>query len=191
MQRVQPLRLQASPEFKGIKTAVPLKLAMVLRFKPALNSKGLRQMPPYGRQPIPLQASPEFKGIKTCSAHCNQNSRVGFKPALNSKGLRLARGPMLRSIGFKPALNSKGLRLDFCVFINQIHGFKPALNSKGLRPISLGLVVDGCFKPALNSKGLRHGTQPQDRRHHWPDRFDCLPDQHPGAERGRGSRPRG
>ena len=161
--------LQASPEFKGIKTPC------------GLHSYALSW----------LQASPEFKGIKTCSAHCNQNSRVGFKPALNSKGLRLARGPMLRSIGFKPALNSKGLRLDFCVFINQIHGFKPALNSKGLRPISLGLVVDGCFKPALNSKGLRHGTQPQDRRHHWPDRFDCLPDQHPGAERGRGSRPRG
>ena len=117
------------------------------RFKPALNSKGLRPLDGgVTVVGIRLQASPEFKGIKTCSAHCNQNSRVGFKPALNSKGLRLARGPMLRSIG---------------------------------------------FKPALNSKGLRHGTQPQDRRHHWPDRFDCLPDQHPGAERGRGSRPRG
>ena len=27
-------------------------------------------------------------------------------------------------------------------------------------------------------------------RHHWRDRRHCLPDQHPGAERGRRSRPR-
>ncbi len=32
--------------------------------------------------------------------------------------------------------------------------------------------------------------QPQDQRHHWRDRLHCLPDQHPGAERRRGSRPR-
>ena len=31
----------------------------------------------------------------------------------------------------------------------------------------------------------------QDCRHHRRDRFDCLPDQHSGAQRGRGSRPRG
>ncbi len=31
----------------------------------------------------------------------------------------------------------------------------------------------------------------QDRRHHWRDRRHRLPDQHPGAERRRGSRPRG
>ena len=81
--------LQASPEFKGIKTAASGVFAMVKSFKPALNSKGLRpcacSLPKHRRW---LQASPEFKGIKTsivCSFWISVDS---FKPALNSKGLR-------------------------------------------------------------------------------------------------------
>ncbi len=34
---------------------------------------------------------------------------------------------------------------------------------------------------------LRSRPPAQDRGHHRPDRFDCLPDRYPGAERGRGS----
>ena len=106
--------LQASPEFKGIKTAASGVFAMVKSFKPALNSKGLRpcacSLPKHRRW---LQASPEFKGIKTvegskgfCSTsmlqaspefkgiktyfHRNESPQNGFKPALNSKGLRLS-----------------------------------------------------------------------------------------------------
>ena len=106
-----------------------------LRFKPALNSKGLRPdlmvsfttMPSLQASPefkgiktphrsvepmrhVPLQASPEFKGIKTLE-QLKQAGMHGFKPALNSKGLR--HGAINRfacSISFKPALNSKGLR---------------------------------------------------------------------------------
>ena len=59
-------QLQASPEFKGIKT----------------NSVGSTNFD------ATLQASPEFKGIKTgaCTRSTMHDRR--FKPALNSKGLR-------------------------------------------------------------------------------------------------------
>ena len=58
--------LQASPEFKGIKT------------HRAVDKVGFL-----------LQASPEFKGIKTQTRRGNILEK-GFKPALNSKGLRLS-----------------------------------------------------------------------------------------------------
>ena len=82
-------RLQASPEFKGIKTDAGPHLAEPLgRFKPALNSKGLRQVNAGGDGLFAaLQASPEFKGIKT-SSQDRPHFPFGFKPALNSKGLR-------------------------------------------------------------------------------------------------------
>ena len=58
--------LQASPEFKGIKTVFGVLLVNLCRFKPALNSKGLRRAhAAQFLQTPPLQASPEFKGIKT------------------------------------------------------------------------------------------------------------------------------
>ena len=57
--------LQASPEFKGIKTEGAVGSGKARGFKPALNSKGLRQMASVPAVPTPLQASPEFKGIKT------------------------------------------------------------------------------------------------------------------------------
>ena len=59
--------LQASPEFKGIKTkTLRLPVALQSRFKPALNSKGLRPMRcSLYLHDFSLQASPEFKGIKT------------------------------------------------------------------------------------------------------------------------------
>ena len=59
------LRLQASPEFKGIKTRVVYVLCNNYSFKPALNSKGLRLVSATKKNAIELQASPEFKGIKT------------------------------------------------------------------------------------------------------------------------------
>ena len=104
-------KLQASPEFKGIKTRPAARRAVSPRFKPALNSKGLRRA---RRAPKPdtatLQASPEFKGIKTPCA-CPQCRVPCFKPALNSKGLRPNRNASTWNIfRFKPALNSKGLR---------------------------------------------------------------------------------
>ncbi len=59
--------LQASPEFKGIKTPVLERvLALDVGFKPALNSKGLRlRLSNDAIEETKLQASPEFKGIKT------------------------------------------------------------------------------------------------------------------------------
>ena len=58
--------LQASPEFKGIKTGRPSVDSYTRPgFKPALNSKGLRR-----------------SVDEAVGAGC------GFKPALNSKGLR-------------------------------------------------------------------------------------------------------
>ncbi len=59
--------LQASPDFKGIKTRMAAAVwPALMRFKPALISKGLRQL-----------NGGDFEG-KPC-----------FKPALISKGLRL------------------------------------------------------------------------------------------------------
>ncbi len=58
--------LQASPEFKGIKTLVDGRGDAAMGSKPALNSKGLRLFSQLkGDDHFVLQASPEFKGIKT------------------------------------------------------------------------------------------------------------------------------
>ena len=62
-----------------------------LSFKPALNSKGLRQLTHGhigGAVALRLQASPEFKGIKTVEREITFEAALRFKPALNSKGLR-------------------------------------------------------------------------------------------------------
>jgi len=59
------LELQASPEFKGIKTLTVSHASTLTRFKPALNSKGLRPSSLMVFIASSLQASPEFKGIKT------------------------------------------------------------------------------------------------------------------------------
>ena len=59
--------LQASPEFKGIKTYTRATPRHKFSFKPALNSKGLRLDFSELSERLMLQASPEFKGIKTVS----------------------------------------------------------------------------------------------------------------------------
>ena len=109
---MRALELQASPEFKGIKTWTLSWARARMRFKPALNSKGLRlcrsstvvrhlqlQASPefkgiktlfvaYAPISVTLQASPEFKGIKTRASSPTRDRTGRFKPALNSKGLR-------------------------------------------------------------------------------------------------------
>ena len=75
--------LQASPEFKGIKTRFQTtNWSIIVSFKPALNSKGLRQS---NQRPLDghrlLQASPEFKGIKTaCSSASIRGSKASSQP---------------------------------------------------------------------------------------------------------------
>ena len=106
------IRLQASPEFKGIKTYDLEALDHIDSSKPAMNSKGLRQAASRSLAiEDELQASPEFKGIKTDRACSYTRGFLRSKPALNSKGLR---PPALRQFisqsRSKPALNSKGLR---------------------------------------------------------------------------------
>ena len=107
----QAFSLQASPEFKGIKTVLRGLSRRCSGSKPALNSKGLRRTAHrcvdqlHGSKPalnskglrrigevspsicLVLQASPEFKGIKTKSNLINSSAGCS-KPALNSKGLR-------------------------------------------------------------------------------------------------------
>ena len=126
------IRLQASPDFKGIKTWRPWRACWQRCFKPALISKGLRPAGKLIVDAISLQASPDFKGIKTCS----HNS-------------------ILNSLCFKPALISKGLRLSIGEKCDDLDRFKPALISKGLRPDQFCTTPFQCFKPALISKGLR------------------------------------
>ena len=80
--------LQASPEFKGIKTRQTHKCRHPRWLQASPEFKGIKTMR-VGRccKTGLLQASPEFKGIKTgCGVVCVAHMR--FKPALNSKGLR-------------------------------------------------------------------------------------------------------
>ncbi len=115
--------LQASPEFKGIKTPsmhyphrkcfkpalnskglrrLNVRKAIALdRFKPALNSKGLRRSWRRIYRCLSLQASPEFKGIKTWSAHDTVSRRLQASPEF--KGIKTVGGcsmachPMLQA----------------------------------------------------------------------------------------------
>ena len=117
----QACGLQASPEFKGIKTASSCtrRWRAVLQASPEF--KGIKTCFTPGHFALAaLQASPEFKGIKTSSAIEKRLHFGGFKPALNSKGLRPQAAAATKArVRFKPALNSKGLRLPrgfrYCV----------------------------------------------------------------------------
>ena len=104
--------LQASPEFKGIKTNLNNYLEIV-ELQASPEFKGIKTTTTFmcwkGSK---LQASPEFKGIKTTVRQYHRQAKTSFKPALNSKGLRLKENHHTRwQARFKPALNSKGLRL--------------------------------------------------------------------------------
>ena len=80
--------LQASPEFKGIKTLLCYPMYQHCELQASPEFKGIKTVFEWGDHwGAPLQASPEFKGIKTCSLN-NPLVCAGFKPALNSKGLR-------------------------------------------------------------------------------------------------------
>ena len=92
-------RLQACPEFKGIKTVVSPNTASA-------------QM---------LQACPEFKGIKT-PQRAEIVGGLCFKLALNSKGLKNQINYRFQLIiGFKLALNLKGLRPIFIIKSAMLH----------------------------------------------------------------------
>ena len=78
--------LQASPEFKGIKTYTRATPRHKFSFKPALNSKGLRLDFSELSERLMLQASPEFKGIKTLCNPDNYNIRLQASPEF--KGIK-------------------------------------------------------------------------------------------------------
>ena len=130
-----PSALQASPEFKGIKTlpSVPCHCCTW------------------------LQASPEFKGIKTDASPLLFTHSPGFKPALNSKGLRPSTCRRYQAaLRFKPALNSKGLRpFKAANFATYSSGFKPALNSKGLRPMKAAAIWISALQASPEFKGIK------------------------------------
>ena len=93
------VELQASPEFKGIKTTTTFmcwkgsKLQASPEFKGIKTSRVGKTSAPWG-----LQASPEFKGIKTDPQARGWRWHSGFKPALNSKGLRHSASQAARSL---------------------------------------------------------------------------------------------
>ena len=59
------MMLQASPEFKGIKTRSIVGLDFHFTLQASPEFKGIKT-PDNQKEPLnPLQASPEFKGIKT------------------------------------------------------------------------------------------------------------------------------
>ena len=81
-------RFKPALNSKGLRRVFDNVSFYLFRFKPALNSKGLRRLNAFAlREREQLQASPEFKGIKTIQ-HAPLIQRLRFKPALNSKGLR-------------------------------------------------------------------------------------------------------
>ncbi len=153
----------------------------LVRFKPALISKGLRlSSSRASSRRSSLQASPDFKGIKTPLPAPSRCASGGFKPALISKGLRLgALDGFRRPQSFKPALISKGLRPLDGGHVGDGDGLQASPDFKGIktmrRPRSPGNErlqaspdfkgiktrfnkPQGSwirFKPALISKGLR------------------------------------
>jgi len=110
--------LQASPEFKGIKTSAICASDSGSRFKPALNSKGLRLSAPASARFFPLQASPEFKGIKTRAWRRPCVYPQCFKPALNSKGLRRRKGhPVGDCRALQASPEFKGIKTRFALHL--------------------------------------------------------------------------
>ena len=149
--------LQASPDFKGIKTTARTRCALYLvSFKPALISKGLRRSHRDGHFQHPLQASPDFKGIKT---HClsRRIERYGFKPALISKGLRphsilvpKSRSMLQASPDFKGIKTHESLRQARRIWLQASPDFKGIKTRRAPKRHTAKR-----FKPALISKGLR------------------------------------
>ena len=127
--------LQASPEFKGIKTDHGLVIAHDGRFKPALNSKGLRR---------------EHSGEVFGQLH-------GFKPALNSKGLRRARRHAAARLRLQASPEFKGIKTAYHPRqVVAAPGFKPALNSKGLRPDrAANVTIDSSLQASPEFKGIK------------------------------------
>ena len=81
------LGLQASPDFKGIKTGQLARATVEQSFKPALISKGLRPKRLYDFDSLSvLQASPDFKGIKTRSSGASSVTRLQASP--DFKGIK-------------------------------------------------------------------------------------------------------
>ncbi len=73
--------LQASPDFKGIKTENQVNILLHCCFKPALISKGLRPQSVNCRIAALVQASPDFKGIKTARpAMASQMAAASSQP---------------------------------------------------------------------------------------------------------------
>ena len=124
--------LQASPEFKGIKTSAICASDSGSRFKPALNSKGLRLSAPASARFFPLQASPEFKGIKTWHRAAPARSRLQASPEF--KGIKtIAHVQGLRRSRLQASPEFKGIKTTFPAKLQSHYCFKPAMNSKGLR----------------------------------------------------------
>ena len=135
----------------------------LIRFKPALISKGLRLHRRVVITDHGLQASPDFKGIKTF-ASIMSISCVWLQASPDFKGIKTRHifGFRLQFLRFKPALISKGLRRSSMIVSPNWVCFKPALISKGLRPgNSAKYAAAACFKPALISKGLRPRPTPR------------------------------
>ena len=104
--------LQASPDFKGIKTRPACAHRSPWRFKPALISKGLRPSSWWRTlRGFRLQASPDFKGIKTLTCAANV-LRALLQASPDFKGIKTLQRPfpLAACWRFKPALISKGLR---------------------------------------------------------------------------------
>ncbi len=79
--------LQASPDFKGIKTLEDLITSRSGELQASPDFKGIKTLPDGNFSLWRLQASPDFEGIKTCH-EAGARRCHGFKPALISKGLR-------------------------------------------------------------------------------------------------------
>ena len=148
--------LQASPDFKGIKTENQVNILLHCCFKPALISKGLRRRARrWLRKWRRLQASPDFKGIKTSSPARSAPARC-FKPALISKGLRLPRSAVTPSPKLQASPDFKGIKTIAHPELGHAAMLQASPDFKGIKTGNRTHAdVRDCFKPALISKGLR------------------------------------
>ena len=171
------VRLQASPDFKGIKTAPVEKLRIARRFKPALISKGLRpSCPPFHRRwgfkpaliskglrriyhnrnfpTIRLQASPDFKGIKTQPHHQPHGAVLQASP--DFKGIKTARQAQLpQQVVLQASPDFKGIKTVLQCGNWDYLSFKPALISKGLRLLTMFNEFYNMLQASPDFKGIK------------------------------------
>ena len=155
------MQLQASPDFKGIKTCGWCGRFSLDLLQASPDFKGIKTVAQRARRlwRRTLQASPDFKGIKT-------EKNAGFSPCMlqaspDFKGIKtILAGVFAGASGLQASPDFKGIKT--LQFKNNRHGssLQASPDFKGIKTLPIvARDVGPRFKPALISKGLRHPAE--------------------------------